>query len=112
MVKPARGCLLDKGIRNKVPKINSKFYECIKSRHPLKGRCFNIYVFLPTIYMMMKQLSYASPTTNRHTQNDQNVYVNAVPTPPMKPHRFAPAKYRICIKQRLEELTEQSLYQN
>lgn len=39
---------------------------------------------------MIKQLSYASPTMKRHTQNDQKELVKAVARPPVKPAMLAP----------------------
>lgn len=45
---------------------------------------------VPTIYIMTKQLSYASPTRNLQRQKDQKLFVNAVPTPAMKPAIFVP----------------------
>lgn len=40
---------------------------------------------LPKIYIIVKQLSNAKPTTNRHNENDQKLPLNAVATPAIKP---------------------------
>ena len=42
---------------------------------------------------MMKQLSYAKPTRNRHKQNDQKLLANAVPTPAKNPAMFVPRMF-------------------
>lgn len=38
----------------------------------------------------MKQLSYASPTRNRHKLKDQKLLLKAVPTPARNPAIFVP----------------------
>lgn len=47
---------------------------------------------LPSMYIIVKQLSNASPTRNRHRAKDQQLLQNEVPTPAMKPNRFVPGR--------------------
>lgn len=57
----------------------------------------------PKIYIIVKQLSNAKPTTNRNIQNDIKLYENAVAIPPINPSILVPTKagirpYRSAIK--------------
>lgn len=45
---------------------------------------------IPKIYIIVKQLSNANPTKNRHNVNVQNCDVNAVRTPAINPNTLHP----------------------
>lgn len=49
-------------------------------------------LMLPKIYIIVKQLSNASPTKKRHMQNIQKLLQKAVATPAINPTRFVPVK--------------------
>lgn len=49
-----------------------------------------IYHILPKIYIIVKQLSNASPTKKRHTQNSQKLLQKAVAIPATNPTTLVP----------------------
>lgn len=66
--------------------------------------------FSPRMYIIVKQLSKAKPTKNRHKQNCQKDVENAVSTPAQRPVRLVPTKagmrpYRSAIQPKISPPT-------
>lgn len=63
------------------------FNEEIKN---LEGFCNTHVLYIPNIYIIVKQLSKAKPTKNRHSANSQKLPASTVATPAKNPVTLAP----------------------